>query len=109
MHILDSYNMKKLIFTFSLALFTFSSCYKDVSYKNNGIITGQDDRMCMCCGGWFIDIDNTTYRFYELPPSSELNLENKTYPILVKLNWIIKDETCLGDEIIVEDITLADN
>ena len=97
--------MKLLIFAFSISILTFSSCTKSYKYENSGVITGQDGRYCGCCGGWFIDIDNTTYRFDQIPKNSNFNLENPTYPIEVKLNWELKDEQCMGVEIIVEEIT----
>ncbi len=38
---------------------------------SNGTITGIDIRECACCGGFFIEIDNVTYRFYDVPANSE--------------------------------------
>jgi len=68
---------------------------------SNGTITGYDLRECACCGGFFIEIENTTYRFFDVPANSELNLENPTFPIYVKLDWNPDPDACLGDEIIV--------
>jgi len=68
---------------------------------SDGTITGYDTRECACCGGFFIDIDNVTYRFYDVPPNSELNLMNPTFPIYVKLDWAKDANACLGDEVIV--------
>ena len=68
---------------------------------SDGTITGYDTRECACCGGFFIEIDNVTYRFYDVPPNSELNLQNPTFPIYVKLDWTKDANACLGDEIIV--------
>ena len=98
--------MKHLLLALSITLLTFSACNKDDAYQNTGIITGPDYSMCMCCGGWLIEIDNTTYRFYELPEGSDFNLEKPTYPIMVKLNWKMKDPTCMGDEIVLEDVIM---
>jgi hypothetical protein len=68
---------------------------------NSGAITGQDYRECACCGGFFIEIQNATYRFYKVPDNSNLNLENRDFPVYVELEWKKDPEACLGDEIIV--------
>jgi hypothetical protein len=56
-------------------------------YQSTGIITGVDARMCACCGGYYIQIDNVTYEFDTLPAGSNIDLQNATYPIAVKLDW----------------------
>ena len=71
---------------------------------SDGTITGYDTRECACCGGFFIEIDNVTYRFFNIPANSELNLDNPTFPIYVKLDWTKDANACLGDEIIVSRI-----
>jgi hypothetical protein len=76
-------------------------------YKSDGIITGYDLRECVCCGGWFIDIADSTYRFYEVPKDSYIFFEVETYPIKVKLDWKKSPTPCMGDEIIVERIKKA--
>jgi len=95
--------MKKII-TASLLLLVLSSISCSLGEEgsmSNGTITGPDVRECACCGGFFIEIDNVTYRFYDVPPNSELNLMNPTFPIYVKLDWAKDANACLGDEIIV--------
>jgi len=56
-------------------------------YPSHGKITGQDMRMCICCGGWQIVIDNETYNFDSIPANSNINLQKETFPLLVKLDW----------------------
>jgi hypothetical protein len=56
-------------------------------YQSTGVITGVDMKMCACCGGWYIQIDNTTYEFETLPAGSNIDLLNATFPIKVKLDW----------------------
>ncbi len=68
---------------------------------SDGTISGYDTRECSCCGGFFIEIENVTYRFYDVPANSNLNLENPSFPIYVKLDWTKDVNACLGDEIIV--------
>jgi hypothetical protein len=68
---------------------------------NNGAITGPDVRECSCCGGYFIEIENITYRFFELPANSEIDLINARFPVYVRLDWQNDPNACLGDEIFV--------
>ena len=97
----------KIIIIFSVLIFTLSiaSCsLGEDEFRSNGTITDYDTRECSCCGGFYIEIDNVTYRFFDLPKNSELNLENPTFPIFVKLDWTKDANACLGDEIIVSRI-----
>ncbi|MEM7375110.1 MAG: hypothetical protein AAF587_41330 [Bacteroidota bacterium] len=74
------------------------------SSASEGVITKQDARRCMCCGGWFIEIEGQTetYRMLTVPKNSNLTLE--TFPIPVILEWEKDPEACLGDEILVHSI-----
>ncbi|MEM7373151.1 MAG: hypothetical protein AAF587_31295 [Bacteroidota bacterium] len=72
------------------------------SPQMEGIITGEDQRRCVCCGGWFVDIQNETHRFTRLPDGSDLNLQS--YPVEVVLEWEVDPNACLGDEILVHSI-----
>ena len=94
---------KSLIIT---ALILISSCVEEVNsdFKDIGTITGEDFRRCMCCGGWFIDINSETYRFDELPENSNLDLNIEEFPLQVYVDWIANENACLGDEIIIEQI-----
>lgn len=75
------------------------SCEKEGSYQSNGVITGPDIRDCICCGGYFIEIGDSTYNFDTLPASSEIDLETETFPINVNLDWSF-DRDCGGIEYI---------
>ena len=98
--------MKQIIHTLILILLIIiASCSsEDDLFRSSGKITDIDVRECACCGGYFIEIENITYRFYNLPDNSKLNLENPTFPIYVNLDWIKDPNACLGDEIIVLNI-----
>jgi len=98
--------MKRIIHTLILIfLITIASCStEDDLFRSTGKITGIDVRECACCGGYFIEIENVVYRFYNLPDNSKLNLENPNFPIYVKLDWTNDANACLGDEIIVSRI-----
>ena len=71
----------------------------DDQYISEGSITSIDIRECSCCGGYFIAIGDSTYRFRDLPPGNNVNLENSSFPIAVKLDWKASANRCLGDEI----------
>ncbi len=87
-----------------ILLFSLSCSMEEDSYKSNGVITGIDLSECACCGGYFIEIDRDTYRFFNLPQNSNLNLNNPVFPIHVLLDWNPDPNACLGDEIIVTRI-----
>jgi hypothetical protein len=74
-------------------------CRKEDPCMDPGTITGLDPRDCMCCGGWFIEIQDTMRRFDQLPADCIIDFSTVTYPLKVKLDWKKKDTTCLGDEI----------
>lgn len=102
--------MKTLILFFILSVFLLFSCSKDSStgndnlYKSDGMITGFDYRKCMCCGGWYIVIQDSTYRFQKIPENSNLDFDKDTLPLAVELDWKKSTDLCIGDEIIVERI-----
>lgn len=92
---------KRYLLLILLFALTFS-CTDENDTMNEGIITGIDVRECSCCGGFFVEIKDSTYRFYSLPTGSNINLTNNPgFPIYVNLNWKMRDTLCLGDEIIV--------
>lgn len=69
-----------------------------------GVITGPDYRYCACCGGWFIEIGESTLRFYEIPDGSDIDLNNSEFPLPVSVVWQWHDPSCLGDEIDIRQI-----
>ena len=80
----------------------------DDDFESDGTITGIDPRMCACCGGYFIEIEEETYRFGALPEGSGLDLTQQTFPLEVELDWDTSSVRCLGDEIDVIRIALDD-
>lgn len=92
--------MKRFIFILLLPAF-LAGCQQEPCYDDSGTIIGPDYRKCMCCGGWFIEINQDTLRFDKLPEGTNVNLTDATYPIAVYLDWKHKDPKCLEDEIIV--------
>ena len=93
--------MKKAIMILLILIPLLVAC-EDENEMDNAIITGIDARECSCCGGFFIDIRDSTFRFQSLPPGSSLDLyNNPKFPIYVKVDWKMRDTLCLGDEITV--------
>lgn len=96
--------MKKIILLMLVILVTTISCKKEPQEGYNGKITGYDLRMCACCGGTLIVINNATYRFDSLPPNSGIDLSKDTFPIYVVVAYHKKSTQCLGDEIVIDKI-----
>ena len=96
--------MRISVFICCILLTVLFGCKKEVDTMNSGQITGPDMSLCPCCGGWFIVIDNNTYRFLELPENSNFDIEDETFPINVNLDWQNDANACLGDEIIISAI-----
>jgi len=86
----------KIVLLICLIFIGLISCQKeeDKGYKSFGLITGPDMRMCPspCCGGWFIQIDSLTYEFDSLPHNSNIDLQNITFPVYVRLDWEFSDK-----------------
>ncbi len=113
-----------------LSLFSFSNCSKNeeiiiekpqekvIVYESTAKIVGRDMKLCGCCGDWKIIIDNMVYpaniplpfihQFEYLPTNSNINLETATFPLNVKINWSVDNNTCNGENgrIVIDDIAL---
>ena len=102
--------MKRLItFKLLIALTFFVSinfsCNKGRQYMSNGEIIGYDARMCPCCGGTEITIDNLQnpngggyFLIGNLPSSFSIG-DNPKFPLAVKLDWKIDSAHCFGNYI----------
>jgi hypothetical protein len=87
--------MKSVIIIILAAMLTFG-CKKDPvleTFQSTGVITGEDLRYCLCCGGLLINIDtdslgytNSTYQINELPADFIIPKDTR-FPIYVALNW----------------------
>ena len=101
--------MKKVLL--ALCLMTgLVFCQKDnTKYQSKGLITGPDIRMCACCGGWFITIDSTTYRFDSLPENATIDLQKVTFPVKVLLNWSLSSRPVCSEKIIDIQGIVIDN
>jgi len=96
--------MKKILYLclfFALVCCIAACCEKDNNtYESEGLITSHDTRECVaCCGGFFIEIDDTIYRGY-LPDGHNLNTSVGNLPLAIYLDWEIIPSNC-GEEIIL--------
>ena len=89
-------------------LFMMVGCKKDNDYQDTGTVFGFDYRKCMCCGGYFIEINKDTLRFDQMPENQIINFDSLGFPVEVYLDWHHKDPKCLGDEIIVDRIKVKE-
>ncbi len=86
------------LWTIMPLIFFLCTCTYDnlprFEYASEGIITGPDYKLCPCCGGWEITIDNISYRFSSLPTNSGINLDKEKFPLKVTLNWTLDNTGC---------------
>jgi hypothetical protein len=87
--------MKRKLLTTLLFVSLFVGCEK-AKYENTGTITGADLRKCMCCGGYFVDINDTQYQFEKSELPDNFTFEDSQLPLVVELNWELKTDGCSG-------------
>lgn len=94
-----------------LLVFSLWSCQSDeeASPLDSAIIHGLDVANCGCCGNWLIQFDGTPFshhsQFTELPPDSDIDLENATFPLAVKVDWEV-DSSSFCNFILIKEIEL---
>jgi len=91
-----------LLFLLSCIKGSFGDCNKDQDPNNPGppskfredkaTLTATDYTACICCGGIFMDINNTNYRLVKWP--SSFDITGKSFPIKVQLTWRVINEVC---------------
>jgi hypothetical protein len=89
-----------LLFLLSCMKGSFGDCHKDKDpnatapkFKEDiATLTATDYTACICCGGIFIDINNTQYRLVKWPTSFDIS--GRSFPIKVKLTWKVQNEAC---------------
>jgi hypothetical protein len=97
--------MKKVILillNFVVITLIVASCKKEKPFESNAELTGYDLRMCPCCGGLEIKIDNIAnpsgsgiFLVDSLPKSFILG-NNPQFPIAVKVDYTIDSIYCAG-------------
>lgn len=85
----------KLLLRLIIFTITIMSCEK-TTYKSNGTIKGPDIAMCACCGGYFIEIEGTQYRFEKTELPDNFTFSDSQLPMKVELNWELKNQECTG-------------
>ena len=94
--------MKVFTLALFLVLLTNNSCQKEsVLYKSYGVITGQDYRMCACCGGWFLETGGEIFLFDSIPADSGFELAKETLPLKVRLDWQPVTGSCPANRITI--------
>lgn len=85
---------------FILFSFLFNGCKKAASFESNATLLGYDPRMCPCCGGLEITIDNVKppdggsfFLVSKLPGDFKLE-NNPDFPIPVKIDYTIDSLHC---------------
>jgi hypothetical protein len=84
---------------FSLIILAgFTGCKKDINYTTKAVINGYDYRMCACCGGLMISLnDNPNPAIsYDISNSAEsLGINSSTtFPVYMKVNYRFDTVTC---------------
>lgn len=98
--------MKKILYlcAFFALLCCIAACEEDNNpYESEGLITGYDLRLCACCGGFFIEIDDTVYRG-DLPDGHGLDTSAENMPLAVYLDWEIITPSCEENMILISAI-----
>ena len=89
--------MKSVILLLIFAGITLIACHIDTTANlNEGQIIGQDFRKCACCGGWLLQTADTTFMFVTLPEGAGIDLQNTTFPIPVKFDYMPDTSYCNG-------------
>ncbi|MCB0806012.1 MAG: hypothetical protein KDC05_09460 [Bacteroidales bacterium] len=97
--------MAKILVLAFLVLATAKACdTKTADGMDSAVITKIDNRDCACCGGWVIEIGAETYRFYDVPEKSDVEVSTEKLPMEVKLRWKKSENACMGDEIEIIEI-----
>ncbi|MBK8503339.1 MAG: hypothetical protein IPL46_14650 [Saprospiraceae bacterium] len=81
-------NWRMILLAFYLAIV---ACNKEDSATSNGILIGIDFRKCASpmCGGWFVEIEGDTLRFFETPEKTNFDLHSEIiFPVPVKIEWM---------------------
>jgi hypothetical protein len=95
------------LFIAVVAMSTFISCKKinEPPYMNNAEIIGYDLRLCVCCGGYIVTIDNVSnpngsafFLVGQFPSNFVLDA-NPTYPVAIKLDWEVDTAKCYSNYI----------
>ncbi|MBK8429047.1 MAG: hypothetical protein IPL27_25210 [Lewinellaceae bacterium] len=89
--------MKSVFFLLIFAGIALIACHADTTANmKEGQITGPDGRKCACCGGWFLQTTDTTFLLVAVPQGSNIDLQNASFPLPVKFNYVPDTSFCNG-------------
>jgi len=72
------------------------SCEREVEYEQEGVLTGPDLALCVCCGGVILSINaDNHYRVDSLPGMNAQEFYNLDFPKSIKFN-AVPATTCGG-------------
>jgi hypothetical protein len=105
--------MKNHFLLFLLAAITMTACDKTSLQSNGAQLIGIDFRKCASpfCGGWFVEIDGQTLRFFETPAETDIDFSGDLeFPIPVNVVWKKYENEWkdVADLIFVEQIKYKD-
>ncbi len=86
--------MKKLLFLLTTS-FLLSACDKKDSYTK-ATVTGFDYTLCACCGGYYVKINDETFRATQYVENGILNTD--AFPIEVRIKYNTIDDKCGMDD-----------
>ena len=97
-------HIKTILSSFFLVTLVLWACEEDktdtnTNFQSTAQITGPDLGQCICCGGYLIEIGDSTYNFDTIPSASNIDLTTATFPLNVKLNWSY-DKKCGNNQYI---------
>ena len=103
--------MRKIVLWSLCLLFLVmsQSCKKESDGKGNALLIGADLRKCAIpnCGGWWIEINSETYRFYDIPFSTNIPFNvDDNFPIEVDVNWKAGDRKWPDNQELIEVISI---
>ena len=103
------FNQILKLFTLIIIILIFINCKKNTNNStgnciniSDGIIIAADYRKCVCCGGWFLKINNDTLRIFKYPQEFNDSLNNKSLPVYINLTWIIINDECKINNNLIE-------
>jgi hypothetical protein len=78
----------------------------DGTIKYNATIVAPDTRNCICCGGYFLSIDNNKpvagdyFITYDFPE----NYTPTSFPTKIYIEWEKDSNACINDKIIIKKL-----
>jgi hypothetical protein len=94
--------MKRVLLIILLISFSFISCRKERTSLIPAVITGFDERKCMCCGGLMISPKNNPAPYAEpfylvANNPSEFGITDQSqFPIYIEIDWKVDTSGCPG-------------